>query len=104
MRLLESTDFTLAFANGKRVRCGSFTLVANKNDLEHPRLGLAISRKAAARAVDRNRIKRIVRESFRSNASTMGPLDIVVRATPIARTQSNSILSRKLNILWRKLK
>lgn len=82
----------------------AFTLIANANELEHPRLGLAISRKAADRAVDRNRIKRIVRESFRNNASTMSALDIVVRATPVARKQPNELLSRKLNDLWRKLK
>jgi ribonuclease P protein component len=67
-------------------------------------LGLAISRRAVARAVDRNRIKRVVRESFRSNASAIGSLDIVVRAAPTARTQSNALLSRKLNDLWRKIK
>ena len=104
MRLLRPTEFEQVFANGKRFRSTVFTLVASTNELQHPRLGLAISRKAAARAVDRNRLKRVVRESFRYNASTMKSFDIVVHATPIARTQPSASLSRKLDDLWRKLK
>jgi ribonuclease P protein component len=104
MRLLKAADFRRAFATGKRIRCGTFTLTAKVNEFEHPRLGLAISRKAAARAVDRNRIKRVVRESFRCQAATMPAFDIVVQATPKARTQPNDMLSRKLDDLWRELK
>ncbi len=104
MRLLKPAQFKRAFATGKRVRSSIFTITAKLNELEHPRLGLAISRKAAARAVDRNRIKRIVRESFRTNASTMAAFDIVVQATSKTRTQPNTVLSRKLDDLWRELK
>ena len=93
----------LTFANGNRLSCEAFKLVATLNKLGYPRLGLAISRKTVARAVDRNRIKRIVRESFRNNAPTMRSLDVVVRATVKARAQPNALLSRKLNDIWRKL-
>ena len=43
------------------------TVLATPNQLTHPRLGLAISRKVARTAVARNRIKRVVREVFRRN-------------------------------------
>lgn len=42
------------------------------------RLGLAISRKHARRAVDRNRIKRIAREAFRVRRQQLPPVDIIV--------------------------
>ena len=103
MRLLKPVEFQHTFVAGKRHRSRIFTVTASANDLEHPRLGLAISRRYAPRAVDRNRIKRVVRENFRSNATTMGPVDIIVQATAMACTESNNSLSRKLNNLWSKL-
>lgn len=63
-----------------------FTVLARTNDLDHARLGLAISRKAARRAVDRNRLKRIAREAFR-HRPTESPVDIVVFAKPAARLE-----------------
>lgn len=46
--------------------------------LDQPRLGLAISKKHARRAVDRNRIKRIAREAFRVRRRSLAAVDIVV--------------------------
>ena len=48
------------------------------NHLDSARLGLAIPKKNAKRAIDRNRIKRLVRETFR-NALSMDTYDIVVK-------------------------
>jgi len=104
MRLLKSIDFKRTFAAGRRLRCSVFTITVNTNAGQCPRLGLAISRRHAPRAVDRNRIKRVVRENFRTNAMALGPLDIVVQATTLTRAESNGSLSRKLDDLWRKLK
>ena len=44
-----------------------------------PRLGMLISRRHAARAVVRNRIKRCIREAFRLEQERLGPLDVLVR-------------------------
>ena len=44
-----------------------------------PRLGILISRKHAARATVRNRIKRCIREAFRMEQAALGALDILVR-------------------------
>jgi ribonuclease P protein component len=43
---------------------GPLTLYAIPNDLNHPRLGLSVSRKVGT-AVKRNRIRRLLREAFR---------------------------------------
>ena len=42
------------------------------------RLGIALTRRLLPRAVDRNRVKRIVREAFRRHASKLAGLDVVV--------------------------
>ncbi len=103
MRLLSTTDFRRVFKAGKRHRGNEFTVIARANELDFPRLGLAISRRSAARAVDRNRIKRLVRERFRTTAALMQPFDIVIQATPKARYQSNAQLVDALNEAWQRL-
>ena len=56
------------------------TVLASPNGLEHPRLGLAIARKHLRRAVDRNLLKRLIRESFRMHQGTLACVDFVVLA------------------------
>jgi ribonuclease P protein component len=103
MRLLSTTDFQQVFTVGKRHRGKEFTVIARANELDVPRLGLAISRRSAARAVDRNRLKRLVRERFRTSAVTLLPADIVVQATPTARHRSNELLIDALDEAWLRL-
>ena len=54
------------------------------NALGWPRLGLVVARRVAPRAVDRNRIKRVARESFRALAASLPPLDLVLVARSTA--------------------
>jgi len=68
------------------------------------RLGLAISKKNAKRAVDRNRIKRIIRESFRLNRHNLPALDLVVMAKPITKQAENAQIFESLNQHWNKLR
>ena len=53
-------------------------LRARRNGGDVPRLGLIISKKSIKRAVDRNRVKRITRESFRLCQSRLRGLDVVI--------------------------
>jgi|TARA_Y100000994_G_scaffold133017_1_gene109061 ribonuclease P protein component len=78
-------------------------MTVTNNQHGRARLGLAVSKKFAARAVDRNRIKRIVRESFRHNARTLKAVDIVVQITPRARSASKPVLHESLEKLWAKI-
>ncbi len=67
LKLLTAENYQNVFAKAERFGNRSFTVLARENGLDYPRLGLAISKKCAKRAVDRNRIKRQFRESFRLN-------------------------------------
>lgn len=79
------------------------TLLALANDRGNPRLGLVISRKAAGAAVARNRIKRLVRESFRHTQTQLGGFDIVVIGRSGVALQANRAVAESLDKLWRKL-
>jgi len=54
---------------------------------------MLISRKHAARAVIRNRIKRCIREAFRLEQERLGPLDVLVRP-PYGIKPSAQMISR----------
>ena len=58
------------------------TVIVHPNGMNHPRLGLAVGRRVASRAVVRHRLKRRIRESFRHNLERLGGLDVVVLVKP----------------------
>ena len=64
------------------------------------RLGLAIAKRVARRAVDRNRIRRIARETFRRRRHSMPPVDFVVLAKPPAAEADSRTLKLALEQLW----
>jgi len=67
------------------------------------RLGLAISKRVSRRAVERNRIKRLVRESFRRMRMQLPPMDVMVMARQEAVSQSGPDLLAELHELWGRL-
>lgn len=71
------------FADPARSSDRFFTVLARPNTVQTARLGLTISRRAAKRAVDRNRLKRLARECFRHRPE-LPPCDFVVLAKPPA--------------------
>ena len=81
-----------------------FTVLARKRGAFPGRLGLAISRKQAPRAVDRNRLKRIVRESFRHNRELLFGLDCVVLCRQGTVTRTNEVLFASLEMHWSRLR
>ena len=64
MRLTRARQFDAVFAAKVRATAGPLVVWGTPNDAGHHRLGLAISRRAG-NAVTRNRIRRLLRESFR---------------------------------------
>jgi ribonuclease P protein component len=69
------------FAEPLRSSDRFFTVLARPSGRPVARLGLTVSRRTAKRAVDRNRIKRLARESFRQHP-TLAHWDFVVLARP----------------------
>lgn len=77
--------------------------LASPNALGHPRLGLIFSKKNVRRAVDRNRLKRIVRDSIRLQQQRLPAVDIVVLARRGVHELDNATVHRQLQGMWRRL-
>lgn len=58
---------------------GTLQLLAARNTIAVARLGLIVPKRCVAKAHDRNRVKRVIREAFRHRAYGLAPYDIVVR-------------------------
>jgi ribonuclease P protein component len=85
-RLSRSAEFERVYRQGRSVSNRHLVLYAFQNEaVERPRLGLSVSRKVGG-AVERNHVKRLLRESFeRVEGSLNGGHDVVVVARPEAR-------------------
>ncbi|NYT46406.1 MAG: ribonuclease P protein component [Candidatus Methanofishera endochildressiae] len=103
VRLREPAEFKSVFAKAERSTDKYFTVLAIVNELNHARLGLAIAKKNIKRAVDRNKIKRSARESFRLQQQAMTNIDIVVMARREAATANSKTLQASLDKHWLKL-
>ena len=100
-RLLDAAAFGRVFAKAARSRDGFFTVLCRRNAEMTPRLGLAISKKHCRQASARNRIKRIIRESFREHQALLTGLDIVVINQPAAAGADNRQIFASLDSHWR---
>lgn len=65
-RLTKRSDFQKVLENGTVFQGRLFGLAVLKKDTgEEPRIGIIVSNKISKKAVDRNRIRRLVREAVR---------------------------------------
>ncbi|UCG74397.1 MAG: ribonuclease P protein component [Chromatiales bacterium] len=101
--MTSARDFQRVFRNGRRSADRCFTVLFCHNKRDHPRLGLAIAKRRVRRATARNRLKRLVRESFRAAAPTLPPVDIVVLAGPAAATADNASIFASLAEHWQRV-
>jgi len=101
LKLLTEENYRSVFAKAERFGNRSFTVLARDNGLGYPRLGFAISKKCAKRAVDRNRIKRHFRESFRLNQHKLPSVDIIAMCKPSALVLENADIRLQIDTQWR---
>ena len=99
-RLLTPADFKPVFdAAALKISSKEVLILARSNRHPNPRLGLVIAKKHVRQANQRNRVKRILRESFRHQPN-LGGWDIVVLARGGIAEFDNPALRLQLDQLW----
>ena len=103
-RLLTPAQFKNVFDGATCKASGpNLLLLARHNSQAQARLGLVIAKKNVRRAVDRNKVKRIARESFRHHRAELDHLDIVVLARKGLGELDNAALHVLFRDMWRRL-
>ncbi len=103
-RLLTPRHFKAVFDSPTGKAPGKHVLIlARDNGLDHPRLGLVIGKKSVKLAVQRNRLKRLIRDSFRLNQNELVGWDIVVVARKGLGELDNPELIHQFGKLWKRL-
>jgi ribonuclease P protein component len=100
-RLLKKSDYDILFKQAKRLVTPEFIILHHKNTLGYARLGLALSKKVIAKAHNRNRIKRLLREAFRT--ARLPAIDMIFLARNNVGNVENKTLFAKLSAIWDKL-
>ncbi|SFH58633.1 ribonuclease P protein component [Modicisalibacter xianhensis] len=104
LRLLTAGEYRRVFDQATyKIHGKGLLALASDNALGYPRVGLVFSKKNVRRAVDRNRLKRLVRESIRLQQHRLPAVDIVVLARRGVNDLDNETLHRQLYGMWRRL-
>ena len=100
-RLTDKRQFDAVLSHRTiQLRSGSFRLYATANSESGARLGLIVGKRQLKRAVDRNRVKRVLRETFRTRRSILPPIDIVVQ---LADRPRSDLVSGEVVSMWPRL-
>jgi ribonuclease P protein component len=105
-RINDPGDFRRAFERKRSASDAALIVYGVENGRDYPRLGISIGRKRVRRAVDRNRVKRLLRDAFRLGKSELpSGIDLVVvpRGPDLNFTQARSALPRLAQEVARRL-
>ncbi|KUJ72350.1 ribonuclease P protein component [Thiomicrospira sp. WB1] len=104
VRLTTPADYQAVFADASKFANRHWTFIVRVNHHSLPRLGLAISKKQLPKAVCRNRVKRLAREVFRQQKSSLSGYDIVVLGRRGMTEHDNATLIKSFEHLVRKIR
>ena len=100
--LKKPSDFSKVYKRGKSFADKNIVVYYLPNQLGYPRIGFSVSKKVG-NSVVRNRVRRLVRESFRTNFTFTGSYDLIF----IARIRANSIeyheVTKSLKYIFKKI-
>lgn len=102
-RLTEKAEFSRVFDQPPYKVSNRYLLIlARDNSGESARLGLVVAKKHVRLATQRNRIKRLIRESFRLQSQLPG-IDMVILVRGGIDRLDNTEIQLQLDKLWRQL-
>ncbi len=102
MRITKAREYARIFKQGVHSHGKFWQIISIPSENKNSSLGLAISKKIHKRAVDRNLLKRLARETFRLNQDNLKGVDLVVMTKNYTKAD-NHILTADLQSLFYKV-
>lgn len=104
LRLLKTDDFSSVFNFRKRIAGPTLVIHYRNNTQQSARLGLVVSKKIAKLSVDRNYMRRVLRELFRRNKLNFNNVDLVIRPQKPFSPKNYNEIALEFDMLTTKLK
>jgi ribonuclease P protein component len=102
-RLTTKADYTAVFNERLKISQTWFLALYKKNNKAYPRIGIIVSKRVVKKASSRNRLKRLIREGFRTRKAALQGLDLVILAREGCKIVDNVKLQKELDSLWQRL-
>lgn len=103
LRLTKNFEFISVYKKGRRAGCHLFTMYAKENDLEYTRLGVSVSKKIG-KSVVRNKVKRRIKEAFRTSyGSIKRGFDVVISVKEDVKNADYKEIKKQMIVLLKKL-
>jgi len=102
-RLLGPSQYSTVFQKADFKLSASSLLILVRKSEQAPRLGMVVAKKNVKSAVQRNRLKRIIRETFRLRHEEFGTIDMVVLVRQGLDKMNNSDVLVQINLLFDEL-
>jgi ribonuclease P protein component len=99
-KLSEKAQFDAVFANKKANNGKYLKIYWRNNDVEYARIGISIAKRNINKAVARNKLRRIIKESFRINHKLLPAVDMVFVIKKQASIDSTTLFFDELNKKW----
>ena len=103
LRILKTDDFSSVFNFRKRISGLTLVIHYRHNDHLHARLGLVVSKKIAKLSVNRNYMRRVLRELFRRNLTNISNVDLVIRPQKPFSAKNYNQIAQEFDMLISKL-
>ncbi|KXG76376.1 Ribonuclease P protein component [Fervidicola ferrireducens] len=103
LRLTKNFEFMSVYKKGRRAGCPLFTMYAKENDLGYTRLGVSVSKKIG-KSVARNKVKRRIKEAFRTSYDEVKRgFDVVISVKEEVKNADYHEIKRQMINLLKKL-
>lgn len=96
LKIRNSSEYKEIFGKSRKLSSDHFNILYVPNSLGYPRVGFVVAKKNVPGAVERNRVKRVLREVFRRNKSLFGSMDVVFIAKKGSETLDFSLAQKEI--------
>ena len=102
-KIVKTDDFSSVFNLRKRIASQHLVMRYRLNEANMPRLGLIVSKKTAKLAVQRNYMRRVLRDLFRLNQQQLPIIDLVIQVQKPFKKPEFTLIKQEFEILLLKL-